>query len=135
MANNFITNNKQHKTLKGRLNTLISISDELKFLVGFFYFSGWKELFQSLKENQKVKVKLLVGLQVDKLLGKMVIEHGNQEEGMSSDEYFNQFTSSLGYAINNDEMDTEAFYNQVEFFLEMLPVSYTHLTLPTICSV
>lgn len=120
MANNFITNNKQHKTLKGRLNTLISISDELKFLVGFFYFSGWKELFQSLKNNKEVKVKLLVGLQVDKLLGKMVIEHGNQDEGMSSDEYFNQFTSSLGYAINNEEMDTEEFYNQVEFFLTML---------------
>jgi len=77
MANNFITNNKQHKTLKGRLNTLISISDELKFLVGFFYFSGWKELFKSLKENDNVKLKLLVGLQVDQLLGKMVIEHGN----------------------------------------------------------
>ena len=44
MANNFITNNKAQKTLKGRLNTLISISDELKFLVGFFYFSGWQEL-------------------------------------------------------------------------------------------
>ena len=43
-----------------------------------------------------------------------------QEEGMSSDEYFNQFTTSLGYAINNDEMDTEEFYNQVEFFLKML---------------
>jgi len=40
MANNFITNNKeQHKTLKSRINTLISVSDELKFLVGFFYFS------------------------------------------------------------------------------------------------
>jgi len=39
---------------------------------------------------------------------------------MSSDEYFNQFTTSLGYAINNDEMDTEEFYNQVEFFLKML---------------
>ncbi len=38
MAPNFITNNTTHKTLKGRLNTLISISDELKFLVGFFYF-------------------------------------------------------------------------------------------------
>ena len=47
MPNNFITNNKQHKTLKNRLSTLISVSDELKFLVGFFYFSGWKELFDS----------------------------------------------------------------------------------------
>ena len=53
MANNFITNNKTNKSLKGRLNTLIGISDELKFLVGFFYFSGWQELFENLKKNEK----------------------------------------------------------------------------------
>lgn len=41
MANNFIINNKTQKSLKGRLNTLIGISEELKFLVGFFYLSGW----------------------------------------------------------------------------------------------
>lgn len=63
MAHNFITNNKKHKTLRGRLNTLISISDELKFLIGFFYFSRWKELFQSLKDKEGITLKLLVGLQ------------------------------------------------------------------------
>jgi hypothetical protein len=62
MANNFITNNKQHKTLKNRLSTLIYISDELKFLVGFFYFSGWRELFTSLKERPELKLKLLICL-------------------------------------------------------------------------
>ena len=51
MLNNFITNNKQQKTLKGRLNTLISISDELKFLVGYFYFSGWSDIYLSLQKN------------------------------------------------------------------------------------
>ena len=45
MSNNFITNNKQQKTLKGRLNTLVSIRDELKFLVGYFYFSGWSDIY------------------------------------------------------------------------------------------
>lgn len=51
MPNNFITNNKQQKTLKGRLSTLISISDELKFLVGYFYFSGWSGIYLSLIFN------------------------------------------------------------------------------------
>ncbi len=119
MAHNFITNNKQQKTLKGRLNTLINISEELKFLVGFFYFSGWKELHKSLMKNEKIQLKLLVGLQVDQLLGKMV-EYGHQEKDLSQDDQFNQFISSLAYAINNEEMDTEDFYNQVEFFLNML---------------
>ncbi|WP_374363071.1 hypothetical protein [Cloacibacterium sp.] len=51
MSNNFITNNKQQKTLKGRLNNLISISDKLKFLVGYFYFSGWSDIYLSLQKN------------------------------------------------------------------------------------
>ncbi len=119
MANNFITNNKTHKSLKGRLNTLIGISDELKFLVGFFYFSGWQELFENLKKNDKLTLKLLVGLQVDQILNK-IVEHGSQEDEQSQDDQFNQFMTSMGNAINNEEMDTEAFYNQVEFFLQML---------------
>ncbi|MGB4847928.1 MAG: helicase-related protein [Saprospiraceae bacterium] len=119
MAHNFITNHTAQKTLKGRLNTLISISDELKFLVGYFYFSGWKELHQKLIENEKVQVKILIGLQVEKLLHGLV-EHGLQEEGLSQDDVFGQFMTSLGYAINNEEMDTEAFYSQVQFFLETL---------------
>lgn len=119
MANNFITNNKTHKSLKGRLNTLISISDELKFLVGFFYFSGWQELFENLKKNETLTLKLLVGLQVDQILNK-IVEHGSQEEEQSQDDQFNQFMTSMGNAINNEEMDTKAFYNQVEFFLGML---------------
>ena len=69
MSNNFITNNKQQKTLKGRLNTLISIRDELKFLVGYFYFSGWSDIYLSFQKNPQQKIKLLVGLQVCNYLG------------------------------------------------------------------
>ena len=39
MADNFITNIGQ-SSLKERIHTLIKHSQELKFLVGFFYFSG-----------------------------------------------------------------------------------------------
>ncbi|MBW6533940.1 MAG: hypothetical protein K0B11_02945 [Mariniphaga sp.] len=120
MANNFITNNKEQRTLKGRIKKLISGSDELKFLVGYFYFSGWKELYQKLKEHPEIQVKILIGLQIEKLLNRMIVEHGNQETGLSHDEIFQQFMTSLGFAINNDSMDTEEFYNQVGFFLEML---------------
>jgi HKD family nuclease len=120
MANNFITNNQNESSLKKRLNTLINVSDELKFLVGFFYFSGWQELVESLRANDQLKLKLLVGLQVDKLLSNMAIEHGSQEEGLSQEDTFNQFMTSMGFALNNEAMDTEAFYNQVSFFLKMM---------------
>ena len=39
MNNNFITNTEKTISLKERLQKLISASDELKFLVGFFYWS------------------------------------------------------------------------------------------------
>ena len=38
----FITNHPT-KDLATRLKDLIEASLELKFLVGFFYFSGWRE--------------------------------------------------------------------------------------------
>lgn len=120
MSQNFITNNTGQKALKSRLNTLISISEELKFLVGFFYFSGWKEVYESLKANENIKLRLLVGLQVDKLVYDNLVEYGYQEERTSDEDRFNAFMSSLSKALNTDNVDTEEFYNQVFFFLEMI---------------
>lgn len=120
MPNNFITNNKQQKTLKGRLNTLISISDELKFLVGYFYFSGWSDIYLSLQKNPQQKLKLLVGLQVCNYLGNIIEYAEQKEEDSSRDEEFQKYLVSLGFALNNEEMDTEDFYNQVGFFVQMI---------------
>jgi superfamily II DNA or RNA helicase len=120
MSQNFITNNTGQKALKSRLNTLISISEELKFLVGFFYFSGWKEVYESLKANENIKFRLLVGLQVDKLVYDNLVEYGYQEERTSDEDRFNAFMSSLSKALNTDNVDTEEFYNQVFFFLQMI---------------
>lgn len=120
MSNNFITNNKQQKTLKSRLNTLISISDELKFLVGFFYFNGWSEIYQSLQKNPQQKLKILVGLQVFQHAGSIIEYAEKLEEGFSNDEVFQNYLVSLGFALNNEEMDTEEFYNQVGFFVQMI---------------
>ncbi len=40
----FITNSERSANLKERLRKLITTSYELKFLVGFFYFSGLSSL-------------------------------------------------------------------------------------------
>lgn len=117
--NNFITNTKESITLKDRLQKLISASSELKFLVGFFYFSGWQEIYKELQKNDNVKLKILVGLQVDKYLSG-IVEVENKDDSLSREEHFTQFIKSLGYAINNAEMDNEEFYNQVEFFIKLL---------------
>jgi superfamily II DNA or RNA helicase len=55
--NNFITNSKETITLKERLQELISGSYELKFLVGFFYFSGFeKYTYQLDAVNQALNI-------------------------------------------------------------------------------
>ena len=121
MTNNFITNSTQTTALKKRLEKLMSVSTELKFLVGFFYFSGWQEIVRSLMENETVTLKILVGLQVDKFISG-VVEHGDQDADVvpSHEEQFARFMQSLDNAINHADMDNEAFYAQLEFFVGML---------------
>jgi superfamily II DNA or RNA helicase/HKD family nuclease len=116
---NFITNQKDHKTVAGRLRALVEHSAELKFLVGFFYFSGWGELYESLKGRDDLSIKLLVGLEVDELLGK-AIEHGNGRADSTGEETVDAFFASLKVALNNEQMDTKEFYRQVTFFLELI---------------
>jgi DNA-binding transcriptional ArsR family regulator len=59
-ANAFITNSNS-RTLKKRLAELIQPHKELKFLVGYFYFSGWRELYESLKsQNDLTKITRLL---------------------------------------------------------------------------
>jgi len=61
MAQNFITNS-QEKMLEERLKTLIKCSTELKFLVGFFYFSAIRPLYEKLKEIDTQKVDQILSL-------------------------------------------------------------------------
>ena len=114
----FITNTKT-KTLKKRIEQLIVHSQELKFLVGFFYFSGWQQIYKVLRENEHLQLKILVGLEVDLKLGKTV-EYAFSNNQISNDEKSDHFFESLSNAINSDEMDVEAFYEQVEFFIHMV---------------
>jgi superfamily II DNA or RNA helicase/HKD family nuclease len=117
-ANAFITNAKAH-TLKKRLDELIQHSKELKFLVGFFYFSGWRELYESLKSQEGLIIKLLVGLEVDRDLGH-VFEVAKDGTELSNDELADRFFASLHIALNDESLDNQEFYEQVSYFLELL---------------
>ncbi len=115
---NFITNSEtQH--LNNRLIELIEKAEELKFLVGFFYFSGLKELYNGLKNNPHVNIKILVGLNVDRTIYGL-IEHGEGSERLSDDEKVEQFFKSIKNSINTEQFDNKVFYEQVRFFLELI---------------
>ncbi len=114
---NFITNNG-NSDLKHRLVELIKKSDELKFLVGFFYFSGIRELYEGLKSNPDTVIKVLVGLNIDKAVFGLV--ETESEEESSDEEKIYKFIESIKKSLNTEEFDTEEFYEQVRFFIELI---------------
>ncbi|MGQ9845451.1 MAG: helicase-related protein [Caldisericia bacterium] len=118
---NFITNSGT-ENLRKRINELINKSEELKFLVGFFYFSGIRELYDELKKNQKVKIKVLVGLNVD-IFNYQIIEYADKDDqkgNLSTEEIQQKFFDSIKKSINSEMFDTYEFYEQVKFFIELI---------------
>ncbi|MCX8125485.1 MAG: helicase, partial [Spirochaetes bacterium] len=103
-----------------RLQQLIHQSQELKFLVGFFYFSGIKELYKSLLNNPTVKLNILVGLGVD-VINYQLIECIDSNGGnLSNDAITQKFFDSIKKSINSDEFDTKDFYTQFRFFINLI---------------
>ncbi|MBU0578221.1 helicase [Patescibacteria group bacterium] len=114
---NFITNDDADD-LKKRLIQLIQKSEELKFLVGFFYFSGIRELYEGLKSNPDTAIKVLVGLNVDRHnFG--LIEFADNEQ-LSDEEKTYKFFESIKKSLNTENFDTQEFYEQVKFFVELI---------------
>jgi superfamily II DNA or RNA helicase len=123
----FITN-EGLKNFKERLKILIKNSKELKFLVGFFYFSGINKLYETLKEMYKNNeletehIKILVGLYVD-ADNYGIYEVAKKKPYLQeySMEIIKQtFFESIKKAINSNEMDNKDFYEQVDFFIKLL---------------
>ncbi len=120
----FITN-QPNKELKKRLTELIKVSRELKFLVGFFYFSGMKELYQALKyrfkpekDFQGFNFKILVGLEVDKFQYQLVELAEN--ENLSGEEKIEKYFRSIVKAVNFKDFDNKDFYEQASFFINLI---------------
>src|SRR3989344_6099386 len=115
---NFITN-AEGKDLKQRLIELVENSKELKFLVGFFYFSGIRELYEGLKNNPNTTTKVLVGLNVDKAnFG--LLEYAGEDGGSSDEEKSYKFLQSVRKSLTSKDFDTEEFYEQVKYFIKLI---------------
>ena len=60
-------------TLGKRLGELISHADRLDMLVGFFYFSGVKILADALRNRPQLKMRVLVGMDAEILVGRRIL--------------------------------------------------------------
>ena len=114
---NFITNDDT-RDLKKRLIELIKKSDELKFLVGFFYFSGIRELYEGLKSNHDVTIKVLVGLSVDR--SNFGLIEFAENDRLSDEEKTYKLFESIKRSLNNENFDTQEFYDQVRYFIDLI---------------
>ncbi len=115
---NYITN-ADGKDLRQRLVELIQKSDSLRFLVGFFYFSGIRELYEGLKNNPNVSLNVLVGLNVDNTTYGL-LEFAERDGGQSDEEISYKFLDSVKKSLASEDFDTKEFYEQVKYFLKLI---------------
>ena len=117
MSRNFITNSNA-QNLQARISELITQSKELKFLSGFFYFSGIRELYEGLKTNADFLLKVLAGIRVDVINSQLV--EMDYSEDISDEEKVELFFESIRKSINTDSFDTRDFYEQSRYFIGLI---------------
>ncbi|MEA3306168.1 MAG: phospholipase D-like domain-containing protein, partial [Elusimicrobiota bacterium] len=117
MGNQFITNQK--KLLSDVINNILPNSQNLYFLVGYFYFSGFKELYKNLAGKD---LKILVGLDIEKNLLNAVkeyqiIENRNISRGKIRTDYYKGLIKIFNETDFFDNKETQEAFT---IFLEKI---------------
>ncbi|GIW62627.1 MAG: ATP-dependent helicase [Patescibacteria group bacterium] len=114
----FITN-QNTKTLNKRLSELIPATQELKILTAFFYFSGFRVLYENLKKNPETQLKILVGLNVDKT-NRGLVEVSAEENNQSRNEKVLDYLFSIKKSLTSEDLDNKEVYREAKYFLELI---------------
>ncbi len=117
----FITNNSSSgsKKLGTRLSELIGHSQRFDMLVGFFFFSGVKVIYDALKERAGMTMRVLVGMEAENVMGRLV-EAVNRGEDNSANAIKARFFESMKQLLGSEEVDNKAFHDRLSLFVEML---------------
>ena len=110
MSQNLITN--QDKFLSEVINNILPGCDKAYFLVGYFYFSGFQEIYEQLRDKH---LRILVGLDIERSLANGIREiddysQKTQTRVQTRDEYYQGLVDIFN---NTDFFDTE---RQIEAF-------------------
>lgn len=117
MEGQFITN--KELILSDIINSILPKCNNAYFLVGYFYFSGFAELCEKLKD---VNLKVLVGLEVERSIINGIKEVENfTSSNKSRGQLREDFYKSLVEIYNNtDFFDSEEQIEKFKLFLEKL---------------
>lgn len=114
----YITNQKEF--LSEVINNILPMSESLKILVGFFYYSGFTEIYKAV-ENKELKI--LVGLDIEVDIMNRVKEYevinsqNNQSRAAVRDEYLN----TLKNAINETDLfDSQEKQEAFQIFVKKI---------------
>lgn len=113
-----ITNEKENN-LSGVLKNILPSTKSIDTLVGYFYFSGFQEIYKELADK---KIRILVGMEIDKdvlnKISSVKIEdldhhlkpHSSKSKIASKENYYNEFATVFNKTdwFDNDE-SIEAF--------------------------
>ncbi len=117
MTDQFITN--QDKLLSDVIGRIMPSCHNLDFLVGYFYFSGFKEIYRHLKNKH---VRILVGLEIERdLAGKIqefeLIEEIAIPRGQARENYYQSLISLFN---NTTFFDSREKQDAFQVFLAKL---------------
>lgn len=115
-----ITNLNEEQSLLKRLDHLIAESEEMRVLVGFFYFWGIGALHGGLVANKNFRLKILVGLEAEDQAGKIVEFAGDQSAETTDGERRKNFLESLRSVMQGKTIDTQSYYDRVSLFIELV---------------
>lgn len=116
----FITNEKGGRNKLGdRLSALVKYAERLDMLVGYFFFSGVKVMYDALKARPDLKVRVLVGMDAEIAMGHLVEdlrEDGNQSVAAIKARFYESMKKIVGAV----EVDKQAFHDRLDLFVELL---------------
>lgn len=117
MNGSFITN--KERLLSNIINGILPKTDAVYMLVGYFYYSGYIQLSEQLKNKQ---IKILVGLDIELQMSKHIDEIETLRNGLISrnatkEEYYKQLVLLFN---NSDFLDTAEKQEQFKIFYEEL---------------
>lgn len=117
MAHQFITN--QEKLLSEVFNNILPSSKALYFLVGYFYFSGFEEIYKNLNDKH---LKILIGLDAEKdIFNKIkefeIIDGINHSRGEIRSKFYRNFIAIFN---DTDFFDSEQKQEAFRIFIEKI---------------
>lgn len=117
MEGQFITN--KETVLSDIINSILPKCDDAYFLVGYFYFSGFSELCEKIKD---IRLRVLIGLEVERSIINGIKEINNftstnKSRGQSRDDFYK---SLIDIYNNTDCFDSEEQIRKFRLFLEKI---------------